>query len=382
MRAVPGAVFMVADRNGKQNFSGAYGVISLDPQAKNPVVFDSVFWIASMTKLMTSISAMQCVERGLIGLDDDVSNVLHELKGAEILEGFDDENRPILRKAKNKITLRRLLTHSGGLGLSMMDPKLKQWAQVKGIQVGLTGSIDRDFTYPLIYEPGEGWAYGPGLDWAGRLVERLNGGMRLGEYMKRNIWDPLGMASTTFDLEANPDLKARKVAVTVREPSGILAHFPETIYPSPAEDDAGGGGAYSTAPDYLNMLKSILQDDGRLLKSSMIDEMFKPQLPDPKYLEGVLAIPELLATFAPNFPVGLKVNYGLGGLLNMEKLSSGRNVQSMQWGGYSNLSWWIDREGGICGTYFSQLLPGIDEVSVDLRVNCETVLYRQVQSNQ
>jgi CubicO group peptidase (beta-lactamase class C family) len=62
--------------------------------------------MASMTKLMTSIAVMQTVERGLISLDDDVSNVLHEWKTPDILEGFDESGEPILRKAKNKITLR------------------------------------------------------------------------------------------------------------------------------------------------------------------------------------------------------------------------------------------------------------------------------------
>jgi CubicO group peptidase (beta-lactamase class C family) len=81
-------------------------VTSLDPNATKPLDLNGVFWIASMTKLMTTISAMQCVERGLIDLDDDVSDVLHELKGAEVLEGFDNEGKPKLRKAKNKITLR------------------------------------------------------------------------------------------------------------------------------------------------------------------------------------------------------------------------------------------------------------------------------------
>jgi len=231
--------------------------------------------------------------------------------------------------------------------------------------------------WPLIFEPGEGWAYGGGLDWAGRLVERLNGGIRLGEYMKKNIWDPLGMTSTTFDLEANPEIKARKLDLTARGPDGTLVHFPGSLYPSPADDDTGGAGAYSTAPDYLKLLESILHDDGKLVKSSTLDEMFRPQLPDSQYLDEVLANPESRAGFAPNFPEGLKINYGLGGMLNLEKLPSGRNASSMQWCGLPNLSWWVDRSGGLCGTFFAQVIPPGDPVTAALVERSETALYGQ-----
>lgn len=91
---------------GNASYSGVHGVRTLDPAgAPQSLAEDAVCAIYSMTKLMTSISAMQCVERGLIGLDDDVSTVLTSLI-TDVLEGFDDKGKPILRKAKNKVTLR------------------------------------------------------------------------------------------------------------------------------------------------------------------------------------------------------------------------------------------------------------------------------------
>ena len=170
-------------------------------------------------------------------------------------------------------------------------------------------------------------------------MERLNGDIRLGEYMEKHIWGPLGMTSTTFNMEARPDLKARKMDMTIRLPTGELSPLPIPVYPSPAKDDCGGVGAYSTAPDYMKLLTSLLRDDGKLLKSVTIEEMFKPQLPDPKYLEQTLQVPELHQILAGNFPKGLKVDHGLGGMINMEPLPTGRCAGAMQWGGMPNLSW-------------------------------------------
>jgi hypothetical protein len=147
------------------------------------------------------------------------------------------------------------------------------------------------------------------------------------------------MSSVTFDMESRPDLVARKVDMSLRLPTGQLMHLPTPLYPSPAQDDCGGVGGYSSAPDYMKMLTSLLRDDGKLLKSSSIEEMFKPQLPDPKYLEQVMQVPELHGLFAGNFPMGLKVDYGLGGMLSLEPLPTGRCAGAMQWGGMPNLFW-------------------------------------------
>jgi len=239
-----------------------------------------------MTKLMTGISAMQAVERGLIGLDDDVSTVLHEWKDAQILEGFDEDGKPRLRTAKNKITLRLLLSHSSGISYDLMDPNLMQWRKFVGQEIGtFSGSIDAGYTFPLVYEPGEGWCYGGGLDWAGRLVERLNGNISLGEYMQKNIWEPLGMNSTTFNIDKHPNLQKRRVDMSIRNAEGNVEALPMPVYASPAKDDCGGIGSYTTAPDYMKLLEALLRSDVRILKPATVDEMFKPQLPDPIYLD-------------------------------------------------------------------------------------------------
>jgi CubicO group peptidase (beta-lactamase class C family) len=156
--------------------------------------------------------------------------------------------------------------------------------------------------------------------------------------MQSNIWTPLGMTSTTFDLESNQHIKSRLVDMAVRGPTGQLAHFPTALYPSPAKDDCGGIGSYSTAPDYMKILISLLRDDGRLLHTDSINEMFNPQLSDPTHLIQALN-GEHKQMLAGSFPEVIKANHGLAGIINLERLQNRRMAGSMQWSGVPNLFW-------------------------------------------
>lgn len=111
--------------------------MSLDPASElstKPLTPDTTMWIASCTKLMTAIGSMQCVERGLLNLDEDVSSILPEWKNPQILVGFeDDSGKPILKDAKNKLTLRMLLTHQTGLGYGFAQPELMRYCKYANI---------------------------------------------------------------------------------------------------------------------------------------------------------------------------------------------------------------------------------------------------------
>jgi CubicO group peptidase (beta-lactamase class C family) len=89
---------------------------------------DTTMWIASCTKLMTTIAVLQCVEKGLLDLDEHVGRFLPELADPDLLYGFDEETGELLlTKAKNKITMRNLLTHSSGIGYELFTPALLRW---------------------------------------------------------------------------------------------------------------------------------------------------------------------------------------------------------------------------------------------------------------
>lgn len=192
---------------------------------------------------------------------------------------------------------------------------------------------------PLAFEPGEGFTYGVGLDWAGHAVERVNGNIRLGDYMKTHIWGPLGLKYTSFrwkeaETELNP-----MTEMVARSPTGELTPSSESKPPVDPTDDMGGSGSYSCASDLIKILVSILKNDGKLLKPETVYEMFKPQLEDRQHLRPMLSIPEVYAGMTAGMPFGKEFDHGLGGLLAMEETPGRRSKGTLTWGGVPNLFW-------------------------------------------
>ncbi|QDS69761.1 hypothetical protein FKW77_010194 [Venturia effusa] len=344
----------------------ASGAVNIDAVAEK-FTADTICWIASCTKLMISISAMQLVERRLLSLDDDIAQtVLPEFKGIQVLTKMTDDG-PVLKPAKNKITLRNLLTHSSGLAYEFTHPKMFAWRQWFNAQSKdnktKTRSSDPAVAYlaPLMFEPDTGgWTYGYSIDWVGVAVSRISG-LTLGEYMQRNIWNPLGMTSTTFDLQSRPDLLSRMASMTSRNDEGKLERGGSGGMTDPFKmgvKESGGGGAFSTANDYIKLLIAILQNNGKLFKSrDTIPYMISPHLKDPAHLAAMHANP-MSYGLAGNLPQDTKLDYALGGITNLTRVSTtGRAAGSMQWAGLPNLFWWINPKDGICGCYFGQILP-------------------------
>ncbi|KIW17904.1 hypothetical protein PV08_05099 [Exophiala spinifera] len=379
-RKLPGAVVMAADASGREIiYAQAEGQTSVDPENAKPMSIDTTFWIASCTKLATSIAALQAVERGLLDLDADVSKILPEWKEPDILTGFSDAGEPQLKKATKKITLRQLLTHSSGMGYDFLSPLLAQWRQFQGEPSGPSGEpITKRLLLPLIYEPGEGWSYSIAIDWIGKMIERANGNIRLGDYLKRHIWEPLGMTSTGFRVPENDQIARNLCPTTERKPTGELVPSAPYNHPDPV-DDLGGGGLYSSAADYIKILISLLKNDGTLLKPDSVKMMFEPQLADPKHLLEQTQHP----IAGPIFRNGVESeswNSGLGGILTTVDVPGVCKKGTLSWGGLPNLFWWIDPAAGNCGIYASQLLPPGDPTSVALSVEFRKEIYSRCTS--
>jgi CubicO group peptidase (beta-lactamase class C family) len=188
-----------------------------------------------------------------------------------------------------------------------------------------------------LFEPGEGWHYGSGIDWAGKIIERVSGDRRLGDYFEKHIFEPLGMKSTGFRLAESGIIRDKLCSTTARTPAGDLVAA--TPYPNPdPKDDTGGGGLYSSGPDYLKVLVSLLRNDGVLLKPETVHEMFTPQLQDPKHL--IHTATEGLGAAMYRGGVDNKAwNFGLGGILNTEDVEGLCKKDTMAWGGLPNLFW-------------------------------------------
>jgi methyl acetate hydrolase len=184
---VPGVVAVAATRNGPA-YAGAFGKRAL-PHGPLMTV-DSVFWIASMTKAITSTAAMQLVEQGRLELDTPIAKVLPELADPRVLEGFDGEGNPKLRPAKRPITLRQLITHTAGYGYDIWNADLVRYQEIKGIP-GVISCENLALTTPLTFDPGEKWDYGINIDWVGKAVEKVSG-QDLESYFRDHIFGPLG----------------------------------------------------------------------------------------------------------------------------------------------------------------------------------------------
>lgn len=223
------------------------------------------------------------------------------------------------------------------------------------------------FTYPLIYEPGESWSYGTGIDWAGLVVERL-AKTTLEDFMKKNIWDPLGITSMTFFPDKQPQLNARVPQLSARSPDGGLVPYTDPFITTGATGCFGGHGMYSSMPDYLKFQLSILRNDGKLLKPASVEAMFTPQLTSASAagLKTFITSPMGAFFIGEIFPEK-KHDWGIGGILFMEEHEARRKKGTLSWGGMANPFWSLDREAGVAVTFGTQLLPPGDK-------GCEVVI--------
>jgi CubicO group peptidase (beta-lactamase class C family) len=170
----PGVVFASVNKNGETIIPHASGKRGID--SDEPMTLDSVFWIASCTKMIVGLACMQLVEAGRLKLDDayHLAQLCPPLRTVKILKGIGKEGKPEMVEKKNRITLRMLLTHTAGFGYSFFDNKIKRSKGAEGWDE-FSGDADNLLTEPLVFEPGTAWEYGVNIDWAGRAVEQVTG---------------------------------------------------------------------------------------------------------------------------------------------------------------------------------------------------------------
>ena len=209
---------------------------------------------------------------------------------------------------------------------------------ILNVRLSHANLIQSEINFPLTSEPGEGFSYGVSTDWAGLAVERVNN-IRLGDYMKTHIWDPLGMPKTTFRPKENEAVRNSLIEMTFRSPTGELTLSPE-FDPLPGRtDDMGGAGTFSCAADYIKVLISLLKNDGKLLKPETVDHMFKPHLEDRQYLRAIMSNPAFYSGFSAGSPPGIEFDHALGGFIVMEEIPGQRSKGTVTWGGMPNLNW-------------------------------------------
>jgi CubicO group peptidase (beta-lactamase class C family) len=364
---VPGVVAAAATAEGPI-FAAGFGV--RDTGSGTAMSADTVVWIASMTKAVTGTCAMQLVEQGRLSLDAPIAAVLPELDKVQVLEGFAPEGTPRLRPAKRPITLRHLLTHSAGFVYDIWNPEMGQYLETTGTP-GIISCQNAALSIPLLFDPGERWDYGIGIDWAGKAVEAVSG-QKLSKYMQQNLLQPLGMKDTGFKIGAGQ--RQRLAKVHNRTAEGFVPTDLEL--PQEPEFEMGGGGLYSTVSDYLRFTRMIMNngtlDGTRVLAQSTVATMAANAMGDLRCRP--------LKTSAPassndvDFIDGMQ--WGLSFLINPQPLPTGRSAGSLAWAGLANSYFWIDPVKQVTGVYATQVLPFFDAKAVQLFQEFETAVYR------
>ena len=353
---------------GKINF---FSKGFINSQNKDLIEKNSIFQIASMTKTLTSIAAMQLVEQGLISLDEPLDKLLPEMAEIPIL----NEDKKLI-KAKNSITLRHLLTHTAGFGYWFTSERNKDWEL---IQKELNINEWKFFDKPRLFEAGTTFMYGTNTDWVGKVVEKISG-LTLEQYFRKNISGPLEMNSTWYNLPK--ELQNRVVALKRRDFKTQKLIEEENVKVIKKKTFSGGGGLYSSPEDYAKLIQCMLNEgslnDIKILEPQTFRIMNTKQLVDFKIIHRLVENESTDITprgttdnFFDNYD-----NWTLAWAY--EESSNIRPIGTSYWAGLFNTYYTIDYENEFGLVYFTQILPFNDFQSYDLFSKFEKSVYQNL----
>jgi len=364
---VPCVVAVAADDHGVV-YEGAAGTRT--PGGGDPVTPDTMLRIASMTKMVATVAALQQVERGTLDLDAPVDTFRPEFADVPVLDGFDGEE-PRLRPAATRATVRQLVTHTTGLGYWFLNAGLARWERATGNPNVMSGSMDV-FKAPMTADPGTSFEYGINIDWLGLVVEAVTG-RSLDKYIAESVTGPLGMDSTTWLM--TPEQRADCIPIHVRGEDGAWLAT-ELDWSQEPQYWAGGHGLYSTPGDYLRFQRMLLGGGElggeRILQPETLEAAFRNQI-------GPLDFPSEIRSADPpvtcdiNLGPGLK--WGLGLLLNEQRLPGMRAAGSGAWAGLFNTHFWVDPSSRLTAAIYTQLLPFAEPSAFQLLIDFELALY-------
>lgn len=347
-RWIAGAVGFIA-RDGKIIYNRAFGVSDLE--SNTPMQTDAIFRIASQTKAITSIGLMMLFEEGKFLLDDPVSKDIPEFKDPCVVDKFNEKDTTYTTiPARREITIRDLLTHTSGIDYAGIGSPMMQAIYVKAGIFGGFGndriSIGDDIKIlgglPLVHQPGEKWTYGLNVDVIGYLIEILSD-EKLDKYLKKRIFDPLGMNDTWFYL---PEEKhERLVKVNTEDQNSQVVSMSQDFVNYPLLKGtyfAGGAGLSSTTRDYAVFLQMLLNNGEyngkRLLSRRTIELITCNQIGD-------------LDLERNKFGLGFEITTKEG------QAEFGVSEGSFAWGGYFGTIYWADPKEHLVCLLFGQQFP-------------------------
>ena len=333
-------------------FEGSFGCADIEKKVKMSSE-NTIFPIASMSKVITVAGIMQLYEQGMFKMWDRVSEYLPGFKNPKIAKEKEDGSYEIA-DAKGEVTMRQLFTMTSGVPYGWGDTAAGRIRMEKEEEWRKSGKPAPDAVeyanlvgqLPLAFEPGERWMYGFSIDVLGAVIEVLTG-KTLGEYLKENIFDPLGMKDTGFFV---PPEKLDRVATLYHINEGLKAEerWYETEKP---EFESGGGGLYSSVHDYSRFAQMLLHggtlDGVRILGRKTVDLISTDHL-TPEQRKG------------DSWDTQRGYGYGLGVRVMTNPELAGINGSVGEWGWDGAFGNWfcVDPKEDLTCVYLTTNLPG------------------------
>ncbi len=330
---------------------------------------DSLWRVYSMTKPITAMAAMMLIEQGKMSLDQLVSDFIPAFKNMTVL--VDGTKDLTATPATKPITIRNLLTHTAGLGYTIITkgPLLKAYEQAGITPFTANAAIEQQMraarpktleefankvaALPLIAEPGTKWSYSIGLDVMGRVIE-VASGMPFDTYLKTRIFEPLKMNSSFFTVPAG-DVKRLATGYTWLGENMIpLDPAATSVFLQPPSFPYGGAGLVMSAHDYDRFLH-MLEDGGtldgvRILKPATVALAMSNLLP-----AGVIYPGAVINTGGAKGP---SQGFGAGGSVSLVDVPNGPSKGTYGWGGAAGTIAWVDRAKHVRATVMVNYIPG------------------------
>ena len=235
---------------------------------------------------------------------------------------------------------------------------------------------------PLMFDPGERWQYGGNIDWVGRIVQAVSG-EPLDVHFRKHIFEPLGMNDTSFVI--SPAQWAREASGHQRQPDGSLKAEPmghQPKWPPSPQSFSGGGGIYSTAPDYLMLIRMLMHGGAingvRILHPDTVALMGQNQIG--RIDVGVLRTTVPAVSNDVDFFPGIKLKWGFGHMITTQPVPEGRSAGSLTWAGIYNTYYWIDPKKRIAAVFMTQVLPFADQRVLRVYRRFERGIYAAVKA--
>lgn len=341
-----------------------------DEKTKKPMAADALYRIMSQSKAITSLAIMQLYEQGKLELDDNLSKFIPSFKNPKVVKEYNEKDTSYTTvDAKREITIRDLLTHSSGINYTDIgSANMSAIYNKAGIPSGL-GYFDANLVermtalgkLPLTHQPGEQFTYGLNSDVLGAVVEIVSG-MSLEAYFNKNIFEPMGMKDTYFNVPAS---KANRIpSVYTENNQNEVIEWPENFrkinsnYPLKAKTYfSGGAGLSSTAFDYAVFLDMLLNkgkyNGHQIISPRTVEVMLSHQLDFQKEGEDY-------------FSLGFSVTSKKSAEQNL------RSAGSFSWGGYYGSNYWADPKENLIVLVMTQHTPNSHG---DLKNKIENIIY-------